>query len=190
MDNIKELITNSLNFYDTNKLKYDKIFDKVIYYSLLISNADISHNIIIFYDKDKTELFRSRYELVGEFIPKLNIWTWGWAIPTELKNKTFISKKLFDYAFDITAEENLLELKLELMTPRIITNQIQLDIHLAIASYISKTAVIHKIIEQEGILDPTQIIKVLKTPLNQPSEYFTYLYLFDVDNIKLHPDNI
>lgn len=194
MSNIKELIINALHYYDSNRLKYDKIMSKAKYYSFITTKGDLENNTIIFYDKNKKEFFRSRFELVGEYIPSLSMWIWGWGLPIKSKNTTHISKKIFDYAFDLTPDENLSELKLELMTPRIPTNSIQLDIHLAIASYISKIKLIYKIVDKEPVYKG-DLIKIEneeeEEDLNMDSESITflYLYLLDYDNFKLGQDS-
>ena len=39
-------------------------------------------------DEDKKELLSSRYEYIGLYEPKINIWTWAWAIPAINKKNT------------------------------------------------------------------------------------------------------
>ena len=77
----KDLVVNALRYYDKNNDLYVKIFNKIGYYSFKLSEFDLEHNIIIFYDRNKNEIFRSRYEYIGIYNPIVEIWIWAWAIP-------------------------------------------------------------------------------------------------------------
>ena len=191
MIDMKELIINALHYYDSNKLKYDKIIDKATYFSYILHKGETEHNTIIFYDKNKKEIFKSRYEVVGQYFPKLNVWIWGWGLPIP-KNLSHKSKKLFDYAFDLAPADNLPELKLDLMTPRILTDNIQLDIHVALASYISKIKFIYRFIEGEEDIESDKQYKILKKIDEDSTQYYSYifLYLLDFDDFKLDQDSI
>lgn len=144
------LITNSLEYYDNNCEKYNKAFSKIMYYSLDKSTSDTEHSKIKFYDKDKKVKFTSRYEVIGLYANRPKTWVWAWSVTKFSKNETATSKKLLNYALDIPSsgqedQENRF-LKTELVTSRFrITDPIQLDIHSAIASYISKIPVVFKL---------------------------------------------
>lgn len=192
MNRIQELITTSLKYYDINNFKHEKIFKKVKYYSLITSSSDIAHNIIIFYDKNDKEIFRSRYEYLGMYDSQLKLWIWGWAIPYSEKNTILLSKKLLLYALDLIPSDELMDLKLELITSRFVINHpIQLDIHAAIASYISKNVMTFKLIKdmtKEEEYEKNAHYEITND-INDQS-YVFFMYLLDEDGIKSNPDNI
>jgi hypothetical protein len=142
-DNIIEntdvnLVLNSFEYYDKNNQKIKDKFTNVKYISLEMINNDLEHNKIIFYDKDLKELFKSRFERLGIFESKSQIWSWAWTISYFKKNETNIIRKILFYGTDLDSDKSSF-LKSELITSRFrITNKVQLDIHCAIASYLSK----------------------------------------------------
>jgi hypothetical protein len=138
MNKSRDLILTALEYYDKNKEKYGKYISKIKYYDTIINENDMEHSVIIFYDKNKKELFRSRYEIIGIYYNYSSTWVWSWTIPDYPKNATFITKKILNYGLDIDNKQDPL-LKIELITSRFtIFNKIQLDIHIAISSYIAK----------------------------------------------------
>ena len=198
-----DLIRDALEFYDKNTEKYKNIIDKIIYVKFKESINEHEHNYIYVYDENKKELFSSRYEYIGLYEPNkdtsFNIWTWGWAIPSLSKKNTIIIRKLLMYGTELDPKQNFL--KSELITSRFkINNEIQLDIHLSIASYLSKKAVIFKMkqfknvsIENNltNIKYPAYFSKITSTEstdtsLLSPDENYIiyYLFLLDTDNIK------
>ena len=142
-DNIVEntdvnLILNSFEYYDKNNQKIKDKFINVKYISLEMKSNDLEHNNIIFYDKDLNELFKSRFERIGIYENKSQIWSWAWTISYFEKNETNIIRKILFYGTELNSAKSSF-LKSELITSRFrITNKTQLDIHCAIASYLSK----------------------------------------------------
>lgn len=141
MNNInksKDLIINSLDFFDKNKEKYSKLISKIKYFTIIRNTNDMDRNIIVCYDNDKNEIFKSEFEYSGTYYSSTNTWIWSWAIPIAPKNSTYLAKKIVNYGMDLDYMDNRL-LKTELITSRFkITNSIQLDIHIAISAYIAK----------------------------------------------------
>lgn len=90
-DNI-DIITNALEYYDSNNEKYQKIFKNAKYFKYVDSNSDIDHDKLILLDENKKEIFQSRIEIIGMYVANTNIWTWGWAITRFTKNLTFLVK--------------------------------------------------------------------------------------------------
>lgn len=178
MSKFKDLVVNSLENYDINVQKYHKLISKIKYYKGISSEKDMEHNIIVFYDKDKHELFRSGYQILGQYHNYSNIWMWAWAMPTLTKNSTYLSKKILNYGLDIDPNDALL-LKTELTTSRFkITNDIQLDIHIAISSYISKIPF---------------IINIYSRPLTESTTsednteiFYKFLNIDDFDEMESH----
>jgi len=97
------------------------------------------------------------------------MWFWGWAVSAFRKNLTIISRKILTYAFDLDPSVFLnLQLKTELVTSRfIITNPIQLDIHVALASYLSKSPLIYKYIIYADEKNPKDYVVYYLILLNQ-----------------------
>jgi hypothetical protein len=223
-----DLVRDSLEYYDKNTEKYKNILNKITYVKFKESINDHEHNYIYLYDEDKKELFNSRYEYIGLYEPSprgfgqtsepsprgfgqtsepsntqhyLSIWTWGWAVPNFNKKNTTIIRKLLMYGTELDPLQNFL--KSELITSRFkINNLIQLDIHAAIASYLSKKPIIFKMKKFKNIdiqnnltnikypkyfsrITPettTNISEISDNPEEQYVEYF--LFLLDSDNIK------
>lgn len=141
--NITDLISRSLEYYDSNNEKYKDKFEHVRYTKFKFSNIDIEYSMIYLYDDNKKEIYKSRIELIGVFLTNSNIWTWGWAIPTLQKNLTTIIRKIWNYGAELNNELNYL--KMELITSRFkISDVIQLDMHISIAAYLSKKPLIYK----------------------------------------------
>ncbi len=137
------LIKNSFEYYDKNNEKNRNKFDKVNYISFEINKRDLEHDVIIFYDSKLKELFRSRTEKIGVYDKISNIWTWAWAISSFKRNETNIIRKLLTYGAELDTSSR--SLKTELVTSRFrVSNKIQLDMHCAIASYLSKKTNIYK----------------------------------------------
>jgi len=147
MNNINEnlldpIIKNSLEYFDSNQPKIQKIINNIEYIEFIISNDKIDQ--IYFYNSEKIKFFESRYEILSIFIPQTNIWKWSWSLPTAGKKNTFITRKILEYAFNLNPEKDYL-LKSTLINSKIkIINNIQLDIHLALSSYLSKKPFIFK----------------------------------------------
>jgi len=141
----QDIILNSLNYYDKKREKYNKILSKIKYVSFKKTDSDMKHNTIIFYDKNKKQLFQSRYELVGAYNNYSNTWIWAWSMPQISKNLQYTSRKILNYGLDIIDDydNNNIFLKTELITSRFrISDPVQLDIHLSIAAYIAKIPII------------------------------------------------
>ena len=188
-----DLVRDSLEFYDKNTEKYKKIIDNVTFVKFEESINDHEHNYIYLYDEDKNELFNSRYEYIGLFEPKINIWTWAWAIPAINKKNTNIVRKLLMYGTELDSQQNFL--KSELITSRFkINNSIQLDIHASIASYLSKKPMIFKMKQFKNkeiknnlinIKYPDYSKKILTSDIDvneQSTEDYIEYYLFLLDN--------
>ncbi len=132
-DNINELILKALDYYDSQKLKYN----------YLINNKNIefkNKDEIIFNTDDET--ITTLYEILGYFDKKTNIWIWGWVL-NENMSSTEISKNLLNYGLKLGPERQEIPehffIKSLLVNSRIlIDDEIQLDINIAIYSYLLK----------------------------------------------------
>ena len=178
------LISDSLEYYDANSEKYQDILKRIKYVKFVDVMNDMQHNVIYMYDNNKNLLIKSRYEIIGVYNNKSRTWTWAWSIPRFRKNTTYIARKIVNYGMDLDPESRFL--KTELITSRFrITNPIQLDIHAAIASYLSKKYIVYKYISYvnftadiNGLVDITNISK---DNIDEYSIY--YMFLLDKDSV-------
>ena len=135
-----ELVKNALNYYDKNREETNPIFNKFKKYIFKAKNTnDLERNIIEFYDDDN-KVYKYYYEIIGLYNQENEFWVWAWSLSDFSKNLTYTSRRLLNYGLDI--DNNGIDekyLKAELLTSRFrINTSIQLDIHIAIASYLTK----------------------------------------------------
>lgn len=94
--------------------------------------------------KIKKILLESSFEIMGLYLPKNNMWKWSWSIPSIHKKYTFISRKILEYAFNLHHTKEF-PLRSDLINSKIkINNDLQLDIRIALSSYIGKQPLIFK----------------------------------------------
>jgi hypothetical protein len=135
-----DIVNDALKYYDLNNEKYNHIKRHIKYFQLYPNNdSEIETLRLVFFDENKKELFTSRCEILGKYFRHINVWIWGWSLPKIPKYLSSIIRKVFLYGTDIDLSNvaNTI-LKNELVTSRFrIEDEIQLDIHCAIASYFS-----------------------------------------------------
>jgi len=135
-------------------------------------SSDMDLNSIILYDENQDELLRSKYEFLGIYENTSRIWTWAWSMAVIPKNVTYTSRKLLSYGLDIPSDQVLL--KTELITSRFrIASEIQLQIHCAIAAYISKKPIIYRLKYPPDVDYDEKIHPIVKD-----SEKYRELFLF------------
>ena len=190
MDNTINVILDALDYYDKNIKNTERVFANVKYFSLIKNNIDTEHSKIKFYDENKTEIFESRYEVIGIYYNYSNAWIWGWSIARLNKNDVIIVKKLLNYGLDMTPSPDTSFLKTELITSRFrIIDKTQLDIHTALASYIAKIPMIfkHKFIPELSFKD--KIVPKIEELTNDEDildieDYqINYFYILDYEDI-------
>ena len=179
------IVAKALKYYDVNREKYNSIFNKIKYYQYIVNLHDMENNVIILYDENKKVLYKSKYEILGAFSKQHATWIWAWSLPTLTKNQTYISRKMLNYGLDLDHSEIML--KTELITSRFrVTNQIQLDIYIAISSYITHQPIIFKVVtvydEEKG-----DIKKIGDT--RETYDYLIY-YICLLDQDQFHIDSI
>jgi len=176
-----DIIAQSLEYYDNNNNNYKKLKDKITYINIIKTSND---NFIEFYDENKKLLKKSKYEILGTYNYPGNIWTWGWSVALLNKRLANTSKKIFNYGFDL--DENNVFIRNELITSRFkITNPIQLDIHIAIGSYLSKKDFIFSYKQYSSnilkksyeVIDDIEVLNIKKKYENKPyiENYFIIL---------------
>lgn len=129
------LIDKALNYYDEQNIKYDKYINS----DNITLNRD--KNIINFNDLNK----EFKYECLGLFDNNTNIWIWSWLVPEFMFSETNIVRKLLNYGLKISPtpinklNNEQLYLKTQMVNGRfLLYDDFQLDLHLAISSYLSK----------------------------------------------------
>lgn len=179
MDTIT-LIKTALEYYDKNQQKYADLLKNVKFIKFIKAEKNIDHSVVVFFDSDKKEIYRSRYEIIGVHNVYSNIWTWAWAIFSLKKNNTNIMRKIWNYGAVLDPSDKYL--KLELITSRFrIDDPIQIDIHIAMSSYLSKMPCVYKyLVTSNSVIDDDGFIKT--TGLHDiPPNDETYYYMFLLD---------
>ncbi len=175
------IIAQSLEYYDKNIEINKELINKIQYINTIEKKDGSSLDLIEFYDKDFNLLKKSTYEILGIYSSTGSIWTWGWSIALLKKGLLNTSKKIFNYGFDL--DKDNLFLKNELITSRFkISNKIQIDMHVAIGSYLSKKQFIfsYKIynndIEKKHVIEHKDM-RLFSVKKNYENENFNEYYL-------------
>jgi hypothetical protein len=170
-----DLVKNSLEYFDKNKDKYESKFKNVKYISTKTSDIDTEQTVKYFYDASFNLLFKSRCEYIGLFDIEYGLWSWAWSIIFLKKKDTAIIRKILNFGTELEPESTFL--KTELVLSRFkITNKIQIDIHLAIVSYLAKKPIIFCQKYSQNIIDNKYI------DVNDPSATSS-VYIFLLDEI-------
>lgn len=124
----RNLIKESLTYFDKQNLKYKNLID---------SKKKVISDKIIFYGKSNDKY---NYEVLGTFYNKTKVWMWGWM----WNEATPISEGLLKYGLKIDSKmvsdrPEFMFIKSQLINSRILLeNKINLDIQLALSSYLIK----------------------------------------------------
>ncbi len=185
------VVKDALEYYDRNMENYEKLVHQIRYVKLTNNNkkTGVYGLYHTFYDKHKNELFTSRTEILAKYYDKLKIWVWGWGIASIDASFATIIRKVLLYGTGIQINDDakhMIWLKNELVTSRIkMTDEAQLDIHCAIACYLSKQVLILPIQDFPHIVDGIAEISIKKTNRPTNDKVFSTLYLFILDPPKL-----
>ena len=146
MDNFKIFITDSLSNYDKNMKEQDELLKDAKSITIIQASRNNDKNKIFFLDKNEKIIIEANYEIISTYIMSNNIWTWGWANPSIPKNSIRIITNLLKHGFDLDHNKDYF-LKSELINSKfIISDPIQIDIHLSICSALSKIKNIYPLI--------------------------------------------
>ena len=131
--NLGHLVKKSLLNYDIKNEKFKEII-KTKDYILKKENAILEFNSL-----DK----KFKFNILGIFDYSKKIWIWSWLVPSYSYNHILYTKKLLDYGIKINAgkkiDNEFLWIKTQLVNSRfLLDDSLQLDIHLAISSYLLK----------------------------------------------------
>ena len=160
MDEYKTFVTDSLREFDKNMKEQQKLFKNASYFDYIQTDNSMENDKIIFYDNDDKMIFEADFEAISTYDPENRLWTWGWGNPSWKRKWTRIISKILNYGLTLDPEKSF-HLKLELVNSIfIISDRIQIDIHLAIASSLSKIPYIYTLIlSQNEEKTKTQILK-------------------------------
>ena len=181
------IVKDALEYYDKNNELYDKLKQKIRFVKITTKthNTGIDGLYLTFYDKHKQEMFTSRTEILGKFYNRYNVWIWGWAIPSVDASNVSVIRKVLLYGtnldvisdINVSSNENMMLLKNELVTSRLkIDDNVQVDIHCAIACYLAKQTLMIEIYDFP-MLDSNELTEIF-TPHHYIDRPSTTLYLF------------
>lgn len=182
-NNVTRTVVNALEYYDKNSEKNEKLFKEAKYINFPSDDKDSKSDIVrtkmILYDENKKEIFRSKFEIIGIYENLTKTWSWAWSIPKLPKNKSYISRKILNYGLDLESDNiNNTFLRTELITGRFrISNHIQLDLHVSLASYISKMPNVYRYIYKESNTEG-EYIKISDTDNDNDDSDYSIYYLF------------
>jgi hypothetical protein len=174
-------IRSALEYYDNHQLKIIELLKKIEFIKIIRNTP--STNQIVFYDSDKKILLESNYETLGFYFQTSNIWRWAWSMPTLTKNDSSISRRILNYAFDLEPTKEYI-LRSELLNSKIlIKNNLQIDIHVALSSYLTRKPFIFKLpIGFENSQDGFIAYKKLFSHELYNKFIISYLYILDYNN--------
>ena len=135
---INNLIKKSLEYYDKQQTKHKYYWNESDIFTETKENK-----ITIVDSKNENNIkLKSTYEILGVFDNQTKVWIWAWLLPYLNYNETIISRKLLEYGLKLEPGSNTNDhfyIKSQLLNSRIlIEDDIELDIHLALVSYLVK----------------------------------------------------
>jgi hypothetical protein len=176
------IFSKALEYYDINKEKYIEFNNKINFIKFKKGKNDYDHNIIEFYDVEKKKIHSSRYEILGSFNNSSRNWIWAWSDTRLNPNTIFLSKKILNYGLDLESNSDNMFIKNELITGEfIINNNLQLDLHVSIASYLSKKPFIFYYKITKKIDD--DLININNKDNNEKNFIEYYLFILDFENL-------
>ena len=133
---LADLINKSFIYYENQNNKYKEYIENSV--------AIFDNKYIELHDKNNMEDIKIKrpFEILGIFDNDTNVWFWSWVIPYIDKSHTVLVRELLNYGLKLEPE-NISNyhyyLKPQLLNARIlINNNIELDLHLALSSYLIK----------------------------------------------------
>lgn len=173
------VVAKALEYYDANNEIYNKLINKVGFVRYKDGKNDQEKNEIYLFDKDDNLIFKSHYEYLGMYRNIESVWIWSWSIPSFLRKNTDMSRKILNYGLE---QQDNIFLKGELVNSRTkVTNVIQIDIKVALTSYLSKQPMILNIKYPEGA-DYGKIVKNININSETDDVYY-FLYILDYKDI-------
>ena len=136
IESLSQFVKKAIEHYDNQKMKYRNFIN------VQDVHFNEATNKISFYIEDSTKPHINDFEVLGYFDNQSHVWIWGWLLNGLDVKQTKISRELLNYGLKIEPADNSLEhffIKSLLINSRIsISEDIQLDVNLAIYSYLSR----------------------------------------------------
>lgn len=131
--NLTEFIINILKYYDEQNRKHSELFKQEV-------NIDVKNSIISF------DEISYDYELLAYFDEHEKIWIWAWLLSTLENTQNKLSRDLLNWGLDLSPSSNTDDhymFKSLLVNSRIrIDESVQLDINLALCSYLLRDRIL------------------------------------------------
>ena len=140
-NNIKDFFIKAFKHYDDQQSTYE------IYINNSLHNIINTNNTIVIkpYDTIKPDVTYN-YEILGIIDNQSHVWIWSWLIPQFKDTVTKLAKELLLYGLKLEPSSNTnihSYLKIQLLNSRIlIENDIELDMHLSLISYLIKDKIL------------------------------------------------
>jgi hypothetical protein len=195
MDNFKIFVTDALSNYDKNMKDQKNLLKNAKSTTTIPAVNNMDKNKIYFLDENNKKIVEGNYEIISTYMMSNNLWTWGWSNPSIPKNSLRIITNLLKHGLDLDSNKDFF-LKSELINSRfIITDPVQIDIHLAICSALSKIDNIYPIITYSGEdraqyfelksddFAPGQLGMDIIKHLDTTDVRVTYIFMFDIKKI-------
>lgn len=172
------ILSIAIEYYDRNNELYENIKNKIAYIEGDAVPGDSKTTSLIFYDSDEKILFRSKFGMIGIVYNTHNIWVWGWAHPDFDYEMVATIKNVLVHGISLNRNtDDYLIIKSELITSRFgISNETQIDIHCAIASYFAHIPFVIKI--NQYIPMPGERVP-FEPPTSTKNPVSTYIYIME-----------
>jgi hypothetical protein len=145
MGDLRYVVPLALQYYDDNKHKRHSFFKSIAEVEFKLKEKDLERNVAVFRDSEGKTIFESEYEMIGSYNSKHRIWTWAWSNPVFRRNSIYRVRKVLNYGFNLDLENAQMFLKTSLIMSRFkVSDAIQIDLLVALASYLAKTPVIYE----------------------------------------------
>lgn len=149
--NEENIVSLSLNYYDRQQRKHAEYYKDDCRVELHNNGNDVNLPTYTMF-KDSAEIHSGIYNILGLYFKEEKQWTWGWAINNKTKVETYLSRKILNYALDITildksnAEMLKVVIKSDLLNAsNVIEHPVQLEQYLAIGQYVTNADMVYKI---------------------------------------------
>jgi hypothetical protein len=175
-------IKTAIEEHDIYEYKIIDFLKKIEFIKIENYNQNLTPKIK-FFDEKKKLLLESGFENVGVFKQKNNIWHWAWSMNAINNNQNFISRNILSYSFKLKSEvpsEFLLK-SILLDSKIVIKNKLQLEILLALSSYLSKLHFIFKLPILPYSYNIDEYINYKSLFTNKDINNCEILYLFVID---------
>ena len=140
-NNIKEFFNKALKYYDNQQLEYYTYINNSDYNIIETNNT-----ITILPINNIKSIITYNYEILGILDNQTHVWIWSWLVPDFDENIVKLTKELLFYGLKLEPRSNTdihSYLKIQFLNSRIlIENDIELDTHLSIISYLMKDKIL------------------------------------------------